>query len=69
MDPPPIGTTVFYNTYSGQPLSAGAKKRARNQQNSAPEPKQRVRSESAAGISAGSVTGKKHTGKPCAEAK
>jgi len=65
----PLNSITPEGNYSGQPLRTGAKKLARDQQESAAQPKQRVRSESAAGVSIDSITGKKHTGKPCAETK
>ncbi len=44
--------------YSGLPLSTGAKKRAVTVMATPPQPKQRVRSESAAGTGTDSVKGK-----------
>jgi hypothetical protein len=50
--------SIFNCNYSGLPLSTGAKKRAVTVMAAPPPPKQRVRSESAAGTGADSVKGK-----------
>ncbi|MEK6697565.1 MAG: hypothetical protein AABZ10_00840 [Nitrospirota bacterium] len=54
----PSKHAIFFNNYSGLPLSTGAKKRAVTVMAAPLQPKQRVRSESAAGTGADSVKGK-----------
>jgi hypothetical protein len=49
---------LFFCNYSGLPLSTGAKKRAVTVMAAPTKPKQRVRSESAAGTGTDSVKGK-----------
>jgi hypothetical protein len=57
------------SSYSGLPLSTGPKRRAVTVMAAPLQPKQRVRSESAAVYGYRKRKGQEHAGAPCAEAK